>query len=160
MSTEDCGDWAPKAQIHCELPGTWNLEKLHLELKYLGRKDADARLRHKTSREAFRSGGAVLEYMGRDYCGLGGFDDIDFISIEAGILLNREYEQLDICLHFLAGDISLNTLFRSMNLYRHNVKIHIEGTVSQIFLICFTFCFIKFRKKCLKKNIDVSRFLQ
>ena len=85
------------------------MEKLHLELKYLGRKDADARLRHKTSREAFRSGG-VLEYMGRDYCG---FDDIDFISIEAGILLkkNREYEKLDICLHFLAGDISLNTLF-------------------------------------------------
>ena len=38
---------APKAQIHCELPGTWNLEKLHLEAKYLGRKDADARLKIK-----------------------------------------------------------------------------------------------------------------
>jgi len=35
---------APKAHIHWELPGTWNLQKLHLELKYLGRNDADARL--------------------------------------------------------------------------------------------------------------------
>ena len=34
----------PKAQIQCDPPGTWNLEKLHLELKYLGRKLADARL--------------------------------------------------------------------------------------------------------------------
>ena len=37
-------DWAPKAHMHWEPPGTWNFEKLHLELKYLGRKDADARL--------------------------------------------------------------------------------------------------------------------
>lgn len=35
---------APKAQIHWALLGTWNLEKLHLELKYFGRNVADARL--------------------------------------------------------------------------------------------------------------------
>lgn len=35
---------APKAQMHWALLGTWNLEKLHLELKYLGRNVADARL--------------------------------------------------------------------------------------------------------------------
>lgn len=34
----------PKAQTHGEPDGTWNLEKLHLELKYLGRKLADAKL--------------------------------------------------------------------------------------------------------------------
>jgi hypothetical protein len=34
----------PKAQTQGEPDGTWNLEKLHLELKYLGRKLADARL--------------------------------------------------------------------------------------------------------------------
>lgn len=35
----------PKAQTQAEPDGTWNLEKLHLELKYLGRKLADAKLR-------------------------------------------------------------------------------------------------------------------
>lgn len=34
----------PKAQTQGDPDGTWNLEKLHLELKYLGRKLADARL--------------------------------------------------------------------------------------------------------------------
>lgn len=34
----------PKAQMHGEPEGTWNLEKLHLELKYLGRKVAEAKL--------------------------------------------------------------------------------------------------------------------
>ena len=34
----------PKAQTQGDPEGTWNLEKLHLELKYLGRKLAEARL--------------------------------------------------------------------------------------------------------------------
>lgn len=35
----------PNAQTQCGSPGTWNLEKLHLELKYFGRKlCAEARL--------------------------------------------------------------------------------------------------------------------
>jgi len=34
----------PKAHTQGEPDGTWNLEKLHLELKYLGRKLADAKL--------------------------------------------------------------------------------------------------------------------
>ncbi len=34
----------PKAHTQGEPEGTWNLEKLHLELKYLGRKLADAKL--------------------------------------------------------------------------------------------------------------------
>ncbi|MPC29880.1 hypothetical protein E2C01_023132 [Portunus trituberculatus] len=38
----------PKAQIHCDPPGTSNLQKLHLLLKYLGRKEADARLQDTT----------------------------------------------------------------------------------------------------------------
>lgn len=39
----------PKAQMNCDPTGTWNLEKLHLELKYLGRKERDsARLRPNT----------------------------------------------------------------------------------------------------------------
>lgn len=37
----------PKAHTHGEPEGTWNLEKLHLELKYLGRKLADAKLQRK-----------------------------------------------------------------------------------------------------------------
>jgi hypothetical protein len=39
---------APKAHIHCGPPGTWNLQKLQFELKYFGRKVADARLRQTT----------------------------------------------------------------------------------------------------------------
>lgn len=34
----------PKAHTQGDPEGTWNLEKLHLELKYLGRKLADAKL--------------------------------------------------------------------------------------------------------------------
>lgn len=34
----------PKAHTQGEPEGTWNLEKLHLELKYLGRKLAEAKL--------------------------------------------------------------------------------------------------------------------
>lgn len=37
----------PKAQMHGEPEGTWNLEKLHLELKYLGRKPAEAKLKER-----------------------------------------------------------------------------------------------------------------
>lgn len=37
----------PKAHTQGEPEGTWNLEKLHLELKYLGRKLADAKLQRK-----------------------------------------------------------------------------------------------------------------
>lgn len=32
------------AQMHLVLPGTWTLEKLHLELKYLGKNGAAANL--------------------------------------------------------------------------------------------------------------------
>lgn len=38
---------APKAQMQWEPPGTWNLEKLHFELKYLGKKLAEAKLVNK-----------------------------------------------------------------------------------------------------------------
>ena len=41
----------PKAHKHGEPEGTWNLEKLHLELKYLGRKLADAKLQRERERE-------------------------------------------------------------------------------------------------------------
>lgn len=34
----------PNAHTQGEPEGTWNLEKLHLELKYLGRKLAEAKL--------------------------------------------------------------------------------------------------------------------
>ena len=37
-----------------------------------------------------------------------------------------------------------------MKLSRHKVRIHIEGTVSQIFHIGPSFYFIKFRKKVAK----------
>lgn len=40
----------PKAQMHGEPEGTWNLEKLHLELKYLGRKLAEAKLKGRKKR--------------------------------------------------------------------------------------------------------------
>lgn len=39
----------PKAHTQGEPDGTWNLEKLHLELKYLGRKLADAKLGRNTT---------------------------------------------------------------------------------------------------------------
>lgn len=42
----------PKAHTQGEPDGTWNLEKLHLELKYLGRKLADAKLRRQTTNAA------------------------------------------------------------------------------------------------------------
>lgn len=40
----------PKAHTQGEPDGTWNLEKLHLELKYLGRKLADAKLQRRKAK--------------------------------------------------------------------------------------------------------------
>ena len=65
--------------------------------------------------------------------------------------IGREFEKLIFFLHFLAGDISLNNLFKKMKLCRHLVKGLMEGTVSQIFLIGPSFYFIEFRKKMFKK---------
>lgn len=42
----------PKAHTQGDPEGTWNLEKLHLELKYLGRKLADAKLPRETKRDS------------------------------------------------------------------------------------------------------------
>lgn len=47
----------PKAQTHGEPEGTWNLEKLHFELKYLGRKLAEAKLRKGEEEEGGRERG-------------------------------------------------------------------------------------------------------
>ena len=38
----------------------------------------------------------------------------------------------------------------------HEVNRHIEGTVTQIFLIGPSFCFMKSRKKSLKNTLKVS----
>lgn len=43
----------PKAHKHGDPDGTWNLEKLHLELKYLGRKLADAKLQRRRHSQGF-----------------------------------------------------------------------------------------------------------
>ena len=47
-----------------------------------------------------------------------------------------------------------------MKLYRHVVKVLMEGTVSQILFICPSFLLIKFRKKCFKNIVKVSRFFR
>ncbi|KAA8581026.1 hypothetical protein FQN60_015319, partial [Etheostoma spectabile] len=44
------GGRVSKAHTQGEPEGTWNLEKLHLELKYLGRKLADAKLQRRTAK--------------------------------------------------------------------------------------------------------------
>lgn len=49
----------PKAHTQGEPEGTWNLEKLHLELKYLGRKLAEARLQR--NKQAFVKLDSVTE---------------------------------------------------------------------------------------------------
>ena len=45
-----------------------------------------------------------------------------------------------------------------MKLSGHKGKIHIEGTVSQIFLMGPSLCFMESRKKSLKNALKVSRF--
>ena len=45
-----------------------------------------------------------------------------------------------------------------MKLYRHVVKVFPEGTVSQIFFICPSFGFRKFRKKSFTNIVKVSLF--
>ena len=59
---------------------------------------------------------------------------------------------------FLVSDISLNNLSLSMKLYRHDVKVPMEGTLSQIICIGPIFCFMKFRNNCFKNVIKVSLF--
>lgn len=49
----------PKAHAQGDPDGTWNLEKLHLELKYLGRKLAEAKLQREEPNQ--------LEYAWRHY---------------------------------------------------------------------------------------------
>lgn len=41
----------PKAHTQGDPDGTWNLEKLHLELKYFGRKLAEAKLQKKETNQ-------------------------------------------------------------------------------------------------------------
>ena len=51
-------------------------------------------------------------------------------------------------LHAMASNISCNNV----------VKVQMEGTASQIFLIGLSFCFIQFRKKSFKNIINVYQF--
>ena len=46
-------DGAAKAQIHGVLPGTWNLEKLHVELKYFGTNGDAARLKQRDVKTSY-----------------------------------------------------------------------------------------------------------
>ena len=63
-------------------------------------------------------------------------------------------------LNFLVNDTSLNDLFQPLKLYRHGVKVQMEGTVTQFFFKCPSFGFMKSRKKCLKNTLKVSRFFK
>ena len=82
------------------------------------------------------------------------------------IIVNQELFQLGgreiknqlFNMYFLIEDISLNNTFRSIQFLTHIHNIHMEGTVSQIFDLGISFCFIKCRKFCLKKITKSTRF--
>ena len=61
-------------------------------------------------------------------------------------------------LTFLTSDISLNNLFLSLKLYRHGVKVWMDGPVSQILFIGPSFFSVQFRKKCLKNTFKFPVF--
>ena len=61
--------------------------------------------------------------------------------------------------YFLNYDISLNNTFRNTTFSMCIDNIHMKGTVSQIFDICLSFCFMKCRKFNQKKSTKSSRFL-
>ena len=65
----------------------------------------------------------------------------------------------------LQHDISIVTMSNGSlvkidgEIEKWHLLIHIEGTVSQIFLICPSFCFMKSRKRSCKNKLKVSRFV-
>ena len=61
-------------------------------------------------------------------------------------LEGQEIEKLLFSIYFLIQDISLHNIFRNTKSWIHLDDIQIEGTVSQIFDICLSFCFIKCKK--------------
>ena len=66
-------------------------------------------------------------------------------NIKMGRILLKIKSEIEKCFfssNFLASDILLNNFLYSLKLYRHEVKDYMEGTVSQIFCIGFSFCFI------------------
>ena len=81
------------------------------------------------------------------------------IRIDKRILLitKQEIEKCFFFLNFSASDTSLNNLFYKLELYRHGVKVQMEGNVSQISFKCSSFCFMKSRRKCVKNMLKVSR---
>ena len=68
-------------------------------------------------------------------------------------------EKLIFTLHFFIQDISVNKILRHTQFGMHTDEIQMEGTVSQIFEIEFSFDFMKCRKLFWKKSTKSSRFL-
>ena len=60
---------------------------------------------------------------------------------------------------FFNYDISPNNTFRNTKFSIHIDNFHMEGTMSQIFDICFGFCFMKCRTVNQKKITKSSRCL-
>ena len=74
-------------------------------------------------------------------------------------LEGRKFEKLLFNFYFLNCDILLNNTFSNTKSSIHIDNIHMEGTVSQIFYICLSFCFMKCRKFIQKISAKSSRFL-
>ena len=80
-------------------------------------------------------------------------NDITKIKMGKSILLkiSWEFEKMIFFLYFLASDISLDNLFKSIKFKGDVVEVPIEGTMSQIFYLGPSFYLMKSRKLSCKK---------
>ena len=76
-------------------------------------------------------------------------NDINNIRMDKRILLEIK-KLIFFFLKSLASATSLNNLFQPLTLYTHGVKVQMEGTKSQIFFKCPSFCFMKSRRNVKK----------
>ena len=80
-------------------------------------------------------------------------NDINYIIIVLRGIVWECWELKKLIIHklFLNTDISLNILTKCLTFSLCIVHYHIEGTVSQIFYLGLSFCFMKSRKLSFKK---------
>ena len=67
------------------------------------------------------------------------------------MLSNNKFENLIFFIYFLNKDVSVNIPWKFLRFEIHKHEGHLEGTVSQIFYVGFSFYFMRSRKLSFEK---------
>ena len=76
------------------------------------------------------------------------------------IVSDSKFEKSFFSLYFFNKDISFDIPWKFLKFGIHVNEGYMEGSVSQIFDLGVSFCFIKFRKLSFQKWPKVTRFLR